>query len=101
MADGVGYLLITACLNAVLRAGSLLRGGLLRRNVRALFRNGGGGFGGCCVLGGHLRSISFCGDYRGQDMDHSGAAVKQADSVVWAMERRLFKAGRLRQTASD
>src|ERR1019366_3125329 len=38
---------------ALLLAGSLLRGGLLRRDGRALFRNGGG-FGGVgfCVLHG-------------------------------------------------
>src|ERR1700736_6079876 len=43
---------------ALLRAGSLLRGGLLWRDGRALFRNGGG-VGGCCILGGHSRLISF------------------------------------------
>src|ERR1035437_9951524 len=38
----------------LLLAGSLLRGGLLRRDLRALFRNGGGfgGVGGFCVLHG-------------------------------------------------
>src|ERR1017187_3238507 len=45
----------------LLGAGTLLQGGLLRRNVRALCRNGGGVFGGFCVLGGHFRLISFCG----------------------------------------
>jgi hypothetical protein len=61
---------------------SFLRGSLLRRNVRALFRNGGGfvGAGGFCVLGGHFRLISLCGSHRGHDIHHSGCAHKQANS---------------------
>jgi hypothetical protein len=35
---------------ALLLAGTLLQGGLLRRDCRALFRNGGGCGGGFCVL---------------------------------------------------
>jgi hypothetical protein len=31
----------------------------------------------------------FCGDCRGQDMDHSGCTIKQVDSVAWAMKRRF------------
>ena len=45
---------------ALLLAGSLLRGGLLRRDLRALFRNGGG-FGGRWWL---LRSSWWCLSFR-------------------------------------
>src|ERR1017187_5511278 len=45
---------------AVLGAGTLLRGALPRRDVRALCRNSAGGGGACCGFGGHFRLISFC-----------------------------------------
>jgi hypothetical protein len=63
---------------------ALLRGGLLRRNVRALFGNGDGflGAGGFCVLGGHFHVISFCGNHRGHDMDHSDLLEKQGNSAA-------------------
>src|ERR1035437_8064704 len=44
---------------APLLAGSLLRDGLLRRDGRALFRNGGG-FGGFCVLHGGVYPFGGC-----------------------------------------
>ena len=47
--------------HALFRADGLLRGGFLRRNRGALFRNGGGCIGGSCVFGGLFRLISFCG----------------------------------------
>src|ERR1017187_214063 len=78
---------------ALLRAGSLLRGGLLRRDGGARFRKGGGGVGcgGFCVRSGHFRFISFRGDYRGQDINHSEVFEKQEDSTMaknWRCTRR-------------
>ena len=42
-------------------------------------RRGWGGVGFFCIPGCHVFSLS--GDYRGHDMDHSGAPVKQVNSV--------------------
>ncbi len=45
---------------AFLLAGALLRGGLLRCNVRALCRNGGGFVGSRCFCGHHVFGFLFC-----------------------------------------
>src|ERR1035437_1806749 len=94
---GLGLAALTAFAaprRALLRAGSLLRGALLRRDVRARFRNGGGGVGcgGFCVRSGHFRSISFRGDYRDQAINHSEVFDKQEDSTM-AKDRRCSGRG--------
>ena len=65
---------------ALLLAGLALRGGLLRRGGRALFRNGGGfgGRGGVCVRF-HLVFILSAVDPR-MTIHHSGQAGRQAES---------------------
>jgi hypothetical protein len=74
------------------RAGLLARLALLLRNVRALWLNTGlfggfrllsrrwglGGAGFFCNRCVHV--LSFCGDHRGHDMDHSGWPGKQGNS---------------------
>ena len=69
-------------------AGTLLRGGLLRRNCRALFRNGGGGFGGggfCVRHGGESLSAL---DWR-MTIHHSGGPERQGKNG-----RRVHESGR-------
>ena len=59
---------------ALLLGGTLLRGGLLRRDVRALFRNGGGlgGFGGFVVLHGPNPFCSMACASSRTTIHHSG-----------------------------
>ena len=45
-------------------------------------------FGGFCVLGGHFRSISFCGNHRVHHIDHSEVLGKQGNSAVHRRWRR-------------